>query len=435
MKYNGSMHFDTENNHLVSIVVPVYNVEKYLAKCVQSLLGQTYPHIEIVLVDDGSTDGSGALCDSFAQTDSRVVCHHKSNQGLSEARNTGITLSHGAYVTFVDSDDAVAPTMIEELLYYSLMFDADCTGCTFRPFAHEDEMGDYLQPASEIPLLVSGEEALRLLYVGFIPYFMRTAWGFLYKKDALHLDWPPFPVGKYHEDEFSIHRLLYPCEKVAIIPEPLYFYRQREGSITDTCFKMIQVDKIEAGFDQVDYFHKAGNIALEQLAATVALERCIRFWERARRSEELRLIAVPLIEEIYDGCYETIKKRGLDLGCFSDAFELFTIDRNATICALRAAATSFSLRFEDGCFVTLAPATVKDVRIEPFVTLFRLFLADPTSATEITDKFMVDAEPGFMLGILIDLINEPNLHPAMPLPEESKPRRSLVSRAIRKLRR
>ena len=148
---------------MISVIVPVYNVEKYLRQCLDSVLAQTYRELEIILVDDGSTDGSGAICDEYATRDSRIKVVHQQNGGLSSARNAGLDLATGEYVAFVDSDDYIHETMLE-LLYQALVENnADTVICNFE---RVDEKGDVISVRSLQPLangVVSMEEALENL--------------------------------------------------------------------------------------------------------------------------------------------------------------------------------------------------------------------------------------------------------------------------------
>ena len=123
---------NTPYKDLISVIVPVYKVERYLCRCVDSIIAQTYTNLQIILVDDGSPDGSGAICDDYAAKDSRITVIHKKNGGLSDARNAGLVAACGSYIGFVDSDDYIEPEMFEELLLKAMDTGADLTLCDFN---------------------------------------------------------------------------------------------------------------------------------------------------------------------------------------------------------------------------------------------------------------------------------------------------------------
>lgn len=215
---------------LISIVVPVYKVEKYLDKCVASLVTQTYRNLEILLVDDGSPDSCPGLCDQWAARDSRITVIHKKNGGLSDARNAGIDRSCGEYITFVDSDDYVQETYVE-ILYNTLAENnADVAACNFQ---RVDENNCFLpeNPANQFKKeACSGEEVLHRYFVfNGTASTLAAACAKLFKR-ALFSDLR-FAVGRLHEDEFLFFPMYMRTSRVAFTAESLYFYLQRQGSI------------------------------------------------------------------------------------------------------------------------------------------------------------------------------------------------------------
>lgn len=170
--YNHAMASIDAQIPLVSVVVPVYNAEDYLNACIQSVLSQTYKKIEIILVNDGSTDASGALCDALEAEHPSISSFHQTNQGLSVTRNNGLAYSRGAYVTFVDSDDVIAPTMVERLMDTCIQNGVACAACAHLYFTHESELGKAADSSDTV--LMPGRELLRLTYVGLTP-IIRTS--------------------------------------------------------------------------------------------------------------------------------------------------------------------------------------------------------------------------------------------------------------------
>lgn len=209
---------------MVSIVIPVYNVEKYLEDCVNSVISQTYRDLQIILVDDGSTDSSGDICDVFAEKDERIQVIHKKNGGLSEARNVGTAVSDGAFVFYLDSDDYLENDALQVLLRTQDQHRADVVvGNYFYTYDdHEDvaeNKGQVLDKATSIKRLMSGE-------------IQTFAWGKLVRAEIAKRH--KFPVGLLFEDHFWTHLVFQDSDIIACIPQPLVHYRQRQNSISYT---------------------------------------------------------------------------------------------------------------------------------------------------------------------------------------------------------
>lgn len=212
---------------MVSIIIPIYNVEKYLEECVESVLYQTYQDLEIILVDDGSPDGCGAICEEYAQKDKRVKVIHKENGGLSDARNAGLDVCRGDYIVFVDSDDCIHPQMIERLYNLRMKYQTDMAICSFQDI-EENEMPLYAEYDAqgkeycfEKENIMNQLQSRNLLTV--------VAWNKIYK--ARLFENIRYPKGYIHEDEFIIHKLLHLCTRTVYTEEKLYYYRKRGDSI------------------------------------------------------------------------------------------------------------------------------------------------------------------------------------------------------------
>ena len=212
---------------LVSIVVPVYNVEKYVGECIDSLINQTHTNIEIIVIDDGSTDRSGEICERYALEDGRITVIHKENGGLSSARNRGIELMQGDYCCFVDSDDVVADSYIECLLDTAEDEGADIATCSYT--RNIKDLGD------RFPKQIINVDAHKALEFIFSEKTMTTsAWGKLYK--ASFWEDVRFPEGYIYEDYATIYKIILKAKKITIIPWKLVFYRPNPRSITGTEF-------------------------------------------------------------------------------------------------------------------------------------------------------------------------------------------------------
>ncbi|MFI3201328.1 MAG: glycosyltransferase [Eubacteriales bacterium] len=243
------------NKEKISIIVPIYKVEKYLDKCVDSIVNQTYANLEIILVHDGSPDNCGAMCDEWAKKDERIVVIHKKNGGLSDARNAGLDIVSGKYIMFVDSDDYLDLQMAEKLYAALIQNQADMAACNF---VYVDEKGAFIKNGDAIKQneVKMGKEALFTLCERRTNISV-VAWNKLYKehifKDIR------YPLGKINEDEFVIHHVLGKCKKIAFVAELLYFYVQRTGSIMADAGSVNKTDYIEALVDRCLYYYEIKN--------------------------------------------------------------------------------------------------------------------------------------------------------------------------------
>jgi glycosyltransferase involved in cell wall biosynthesis len=231
---------------LISVIVPVYKVEKYLDKCIESIVNQTYKNLEIILVDDGSPDNCGAICDVWATKDSRIKVIHKENGGLSDARNAGLAVATGDWVAFVDSDDWVAEEMFARLLNAAKNHQADISACNVQ-FVEEGQLPDAPYVSGETVCLTPKEAIRGLIQGGGV---RAVAWNKLYKRQLLHGE--TFPIGKYHEDEFFTYRILAKAEKIVHIEDKFYFYLQRQGSIMQT-FHYRRLDALDAYLERLAF--------------------------------------------------------------------------------------------------------------------------------------------------------------------------------------
>lgn len=239
-------------NQLITVIVPVYNVEAYLDDCIQSVLNQEYENFELILVDDCSVDRSGDICDEYARKDSRVrVIHKTRNEGLSCARNTGVELSQGSYLCFVDSDDCILPGYLRVLYDNAVLYGADVSWCSFIRFTDtlpSDAGGE------NIPVLISREELYEYLSetsAGCKKPEFAVSWNKLLRRDlALKLNFMP---GRWHEDEFYINDLVENAVTVVETGARLYGYRRRADSITGSVHSedLRHLDALDAAEDRV----------------------------------------------------------------------------------------------------------------------------------------------------------------------------------------
>lgn len=241
----------------ISVIVPVYRVEKYLPACIDSILNQTFTDFELILVDDGSPDRCPEICDETAKRDARVRVIHQANQGLSAARNAGIEAAHGAWLSFVDSDDFLAPDFLETLHDAAVRAGADCALCGVQL---TDEAGQKIgQPLSVADGVRTGRSILETLCrAPEITYLV--AWNKLYRRDVFQT--LRYPVGMQNEDTYLAAELFDTVQTVICVSKPMYFYRQRADSIMHTAVTTRNLDRMWAFEHCFAYFEARGLEAL-----------------------------------------------------------------------------------------------------------------------------------------------------------------------------
>ena len=223
---------------LISVIVPVYNVEAYLDKCISSIVNQTYRNLEIILVDDGSPDNCPAMCDAWKEKDSRIVVLHKENGGLSDARNAGMGAAHGEFISFIDGDDWIEPRFFEILQHELEAQNADVAAVQYRLCWEGDACE--LQSAYEHVTVYDRQTAMRLLIQNQIK---QVVWNKLYRSAQIRDI--PFEKGKFHEDEFWTYQVIGRIERFAAIDYIGYDYFQRAGSIMGAGYSPKRLDAVE----------------------------------------------------------------------------------------------------------------------------------------------------------------------------------------------
>ena len=225
---------------MISVIVPVYNVETYLPRCIHSLLRQTHTALEILLIDDGSTDSSGSICDEFAQKDRRIQVIHKANGGLSDARNHGMDAASGHYIAFLDSDDWADPTWLETLYRLSLNYNAPIAECSYRSILPREIYTEGTCSGAVMEFTPIQAMECNLIWTHCKP----VAWNKLYRKDITQ--GIRYPVGKYHEDEFTTHLFYLAAEKIVYADLALVNYERRNPSSITARFTLRNLDACQA---------------------------------------------------------------------------------------------------------------------------------------------------------------------------------------------
>lgn len=249
----------------VSVIVPVYNVEKYLHKCLDSIINQTYRNLEIILVDDGSPDNCGAICDEYAQKDSRIKVIHQKNGGLSAARNTGLDCAVGEYISFVDSDDWVSEEFIEQLI--SSAKPNSLVMCDFISW-ESDADGSIPVAGDRIETIDQNEFWSRTIGEKCILY--TVAWNKLYPKRIFSE--LRFQTGLLHEDEAILHYVIDQVDSINVLHRPMYFYRRTRSSIMGRGFNPSRLDLFVGLAERLKYFRDKKLPELENALSE-------RYWE------------------------------------------------------------------------------------------------------------------------------------------------------------
>lgn len=285
----------------VSVIVPCYKVEPYLRRCVDSILRQSYHDLEVILIDDGSPDRCGEICDGYAAVDTRVRVIHQSNRGLSEARNAGLDLMTGTFVTFVDGDDWLADTCVETLHELLIDSDADISACGML-LTSDDR---------NVPLPEDGL-VRRLGRVEAIDHVLKrrktsmvAACGKLYRADLF--DGIRFPAGRLHEDAFTTYKVILKAQTIALTTSPQYYYYQRPDSITGSPFNSkAKLDIIDALTERSRILRHEGMYTAAAISSGQVLATYMELVERAAsdpphpgvRSLNLRALARQLRAEV-----------------------------------------------------------------------------------------------------------------------------------------
>lgn len=239
---------------LISVVIPVYNIESYIANSIESIQNQTYSNLEIILVDDGSTDSSKEVCRKYSEKDERVICLSKENGGPSSARNEGIDFANGEYLFFVDGDDYIAPKTLETLYRRVVTDHSEMALCGVTRVGKDHRILRTFETSDDV---ITGFQALKMAYredngVLFCSMIVNK----LYHHSLFaHIR---FPNGKFHEDEATVYKLLDQCSLISLVSDPLYYYLDREDSTMNKPYSVKQLDGIEACYQRYFYYKEKG---------------------------------------------------------------------------------------------------------------------------------------------------------------------------------
>lgn len=248
---------------LVSVIVPCYKVEQYLPNCIESVIHQTYDNWELILVDDGSPDACGKICDNYGQHDERIKVIHKKNGGLSSARNAGMKVMTGTYVTFLDSDDFLHPEALKIIVCYALEKNADIVQCGFVRGSE-----------THFPIWRESEKVQEYNNHSIFTKFLAKiiVWAKLYKRELL--DGITMPEGIINEDDWTTWKIYYRAKNILVTNRPLYYYTINPNSIMGTAKKKPDTTYYGAYDERIDFFLHKGEKDLEDVRAFSFVSHC-----------------------------------------------------------------------------------------------------------------------------------------------------------------
>lgn len=294
-------------NDLISVIVPIYNVEKYLKRCIDSIVNQSYKNLEIILVDDGSPDKCPCICDEYSKEDSRIKVVHKENGGLSDARNAGLNVASGKYILFIDSDDWIHCDMIKVLYNAIVDEDADIAECkSIKTSEFVEEVYDNNEIS--ITSFTTVEALLSLIKEKPLK---QTVWDKLYRREVIEN--VPFEKGKYHEDEFFTYQVFGNSKKVVFCDRVFYYYFQREDSIMGEQFSMKRLNAIEGRYNRYIYIkNRFPNLTYD--AHKSAFFLALYYGQKSLRCKD---------KDVKDKSISTIKKYVKNMLLDSDVFNKY----------------------------------------------------------------------------------------------------------------
>ena len=285
---------------LISVIVPIYNAEKYVDRCIASIADQTYEHLEIILVDDGSPDNCPSICDDWAKKDNRIVVIHQRNMGVSAARNAGINRAAGKYLVQVDSDDYISRDMIKQLYHALVQNNVDLSVCDFEKGTEDNfQFGTCDDSPAEV---IDGKTALERIYSSADSALRYVVpWIKLYKRELFTCI--EYPEGKIFEDIYTTHQILVKCRRIAVIPQKLSYYFQHPDSIMNKKYHVGKLDYLEACKNRIEFLKEHGLDELSNIAYEEYLHSLIWEYSRARDLLADKKVMADIVER-YRKSYE-----------------------------------------------------------------------------------------------------------------------------------
>jgi len=305
---------------MISVIVPVFKVENYLDKCVRSILSQSYTDFELILVDDGSPDKCGQMCDAYAQEDKRIRVIHKPNGGLSDARNAGIREAKGDFFCFVDSDDSIDQDMLATLYKLEEETGADLVCCNFLQL---DEEGKQVKETPSVkPGVYTQDEYWRMRFKSNVKIYYDVAWNKLYNRRLFES--VKYPVGKIHEDVQVIYDIVSQCRSIAVTDKVGYYYLIRNNSIMRSSRSIRNLAEPEAFIHWAEGFYEKKKWFLAEESLSYAVHSLItnEYGKDTKKSREYREIK-KCIRKLYKKLFTHLsskRKVSLFLFCTNEGF-------------------------------------------------------------------------------------------------------------------
>ena len=270
-------------NKLITVIIPIYNVQQYLPKCIESVLNQTYSNLEIILVDDGSSDLSGSICDEYAERDKRIKVVHQETGGVSSARNTGLDHATGEFICWVDSDDYISSSLVAELYALVMKYDVNIAACNYLQGTEREYQ--FKSQDNNTPQLLSTEQAFDYLYKdGHHTFIVNASWGKLIKKNLY--EGLRYPEGRIFEDIHVTYQLIGKCDSIIYTDEVLYYYFKHSKSIMHSPFDKHKQDYLDALEARITYFREKKYYDLYEKARISFLHSLM--WEFSRSKDILK---------------------------------------------------------------------------------------------------------------------------------------------------
>ncbi len=270
----------------ISVVVPVFNVELFLSDCIDSIINQTYKNLEIIIIDDGSTDTSSMISDNYAIRDNRIKVIHQKNRGLSEARNVGVKLATGDFVSFVDSDDRLHAYFYQKLLPILLENNLDIVECGFKKFRDASDIENEIVSSNTKIEIFNTLHSLELLMK---EYCTQTVWNKIYRIEVLQNI--TFPARKLNEDEYWTYKVFGNSKRIGKISDVLHFYRQQPDSIMGKRYSLDRLDGLAALAERIDYM-KENFPTLENLAIKIFCLASLWHYQKIDKNLEIDSIGI-----------------------------------------------------------------------------------------------------------------------------------------------
>lgn len=282
----------------ISVIVPIYKVEKYIKKCIESILAQTFSDFELLLIDDGSPDSCGKICDMYAMKDHRIKVLHKKNGGLSDARNAGLDVMIGQYVFFVDSDDWI-PFDALEVMYTALQRTGAKVATGNIISVYEDGTEQVLYEPTQKELVLKGEELLTTL-------LRPNAWNRLYAAELFQN--LRYPVGRLYEDVFIYHKILAQIDSMVLVGKNTYYYLIRSGSIMNSQYNIRFTDIVDAVYDRAAWLDSIGQGQLADETRLFVYSQVAVAYTHLNKNDSGHRRRLSEIKSIYDECYKNLIK-------------------------------------------------------------------------------------------------------------------------------